>query len=389
MGDDHYERGEKAAAQIVGLTLVMRPKWTFDAVVYGFPPGKSDIKTPLGRGKAVLDPLIREILKPVVVAPGTNRTAYREVHIYGSTDRVQFKSGKNGKSAEEKDRELRTARAAAFKRYLAKLLPNHASVTMVPKPMLKSQKPYIGKGGGLLLRAQNRAVGIILVVPPLPAGCYAAGTGPSEKDTIEFLRKSLNDPGAERILGRKDTQFMKRLVELLVKKGNDEYVTKKSVQDGLDRWLAEYRPQYQKLLKLSPQKRDEYGKRYGVGSFPSVGSKQMIWYSNLTNAILREQKPQVFEMYSISLMTELRKLVRAKCRNTPNVQAALAAYVGQIRNGRNSVHQTRDFRHGLAEVFGGGSAIDSFIKTTVRDWMAKKEKAGNSVYSVYIEVYGK
>jgi hypothetical protein len=378
----HYERGEKEAVTESKLVVALKPDVrVFDAVVYGFPVGKAEIRMSTTEGKMILQPLLKAMLEWKEIAPGTGRKGLWDVHLYGCTDQVQG-------SPEYDDRRLRLQRAAALKSYLAKLLPaSSRQPAIFAKEMLQSQLTYLTPGQSRLERAQNRAVGVIFARPALPTGCYEDGVMPTISDTASIIRRALSLPIAKTRLGEDACRFWDRFLALVARRGNDEYLSWDAIQNAVTRWSAQYKVKYALIERLVPKARDELARLYRMGPFPSVRSDQIRWTSTLTNAVLAKEKPELFLMRSSSLLSRVREIVRSKCGDSDLVLISLKALLAEFQTGRSAVHQYRNFQCAIAAVVGGESALQNFIERGARDWMTAKEGQADTVYSLYVEVW--
>lgn len=353
----------------------------FDAIVYGFPIGGSEIRMSFEEGKIILDPLLKEMLKYKEVARGTAFKDLWDVHLYGCTDRVQG-------SREYNDLKLRKQRAESLKSYLIQLFPKTSKQPKIfNKPLQKSLLPYVSKGRGWLERAQNRSVGILFVRPSLPPGCYDDGILPTINETTSAVKSALSKSIAKVRLGNEGWKFWNGFLVLIANKGNDEYITWEKIQKAIDRWSAQYRITYSKIEKLPPKERDNQGRLNGMKPFPNVRSEQIKWMSLLTNRILMREKPEVFTMTSISMLSRVREVVRNKCGDPDLILISLKALLDEFLLGRKAVHQYRNFRCAIAYAIGGLSALQNFIEVGVREWMENKEKQGNTIYSLFITTW--
>jgi len=94
-------------------------------------------------------------------------------------------------------------------------------------------------------------------------------------------------------------------------------------------------------------------------------------------------------MTTISLVSEFQKLVRDKCRETNRIQISLTVYVQNIKKGRKSVSQAANWAKAMLAGLIGSREAETFVERGVQRWIIEKEKSGNSIYSIYISVYGK
>ena len=385
---DHYEPGEKKSASHGVLSIAMKVR-IFDAWVYGFPPGKATINMPVNMARIVFKPLIDEMLKPIEQVP--NRKQLRNIKLFGCTDRV-------GGSKNYNDKNLRQKRADAFKSFLLTLLPSkgqHPKITAMP--LQKNHLPYADKGGSALSRSRNRGVGVLFTRPPVPKGCYEPGTGPTRREALDMIKKAIEGPQAKKVFSGLDYNFMNRIVNMLLKGGNDEYITEGQVRIAINNWGRELKKKISELKKLPAYQRDKLGKQHGMNPFPGFDAPMLPkktveregWYAKFANKILLVEKPQLFSMTSISLITEFQKLVRDKCRETSLIPASLTVYVQNIKNGRKSVSQAANWAKAMLAGFIGSREAETFIERGVQKWIIEKEKNGNSIYSIHASVYGK
>jgi hypothetical protein len=96
-----YEPFEKKQKSTLVLDMYQkRLPGDFDAIVSGFAPGSAKIETPASEARLILKQLLKEVSKRVVIAPGTYRMGYRDVRIYGCTDRVGGSKNYNDEPSE-------------------------------------------------------------------------------------------------------------------------------------------------------------------------------------------------------------------------------------------------------------------------------------------------
>jgi hypothetical protein len=379
----HYEPGEKDAVSQGSLWLLLKEDINyFDMIVCGFPPGKATIAITEAEGKTRLEPLIKEALRSVEVVPGADRRGLQEVHLYGLTDPVK------GSMEDEK---LRLARAKALEAFLRKLLPDRGLKPAIFAKAADRSKMRQFEGDSRLKREVARGVGIIFALPPLPPGCYAPHSGPSERETIEILRKVLNDPKAEWKLRKDELKFWRLAVALMAKKGDDLYVREDDVDQVVARYAGALRQLLPKLEKLSPDQREAYRKEFRAPPYPDTAFKQGIWRNHLATVILYKQQPELFKSPpAYSLLVEMRKLVKRKCGEAELIMNSLNIYLDQVRRGRASVSPGRN----VAKAILGGLGVDTealnnFFEIVVRDWIAAKEQKSNTLYGVLFQVFGK
>jgi hypothetical protein len=380
-----YGKGEKKAAAKGNWDLIYPCKEPLHALFYGYPPGKHEITLDLGMGKTILKPLLDEIVKYVTAAPGTNKKGLRVVELYGFTDMVPGK---------ETDKSLRLKRAKSFKQYLLKLLKNSGRVPKIndAPAMLRTDDGKIVKfyvvlnANTALGRTLNRSVGVYFGPPPLPPECYAKGTKPTLKKSLQILQKALGLPKTNRLLGPRGVSFFNLVWNILATGGNDEYLLYDDIKKAGDQVMSAWRKEYGKISKLTPKQLETLGNKYQMSSYPSVRSEQIRWRMMLTDRELYSKQPSLFILRTKHLETTLKEWVRTECNDFTILNSYLRNFVNEIEKSREGVRALRNLFQGLLAGLAGVKAMKDLEPRFVveaRKWIDEKEKMKNNIYWAY------
>jgi hypothetical protein len=384
-GLHRYRPGEKYSKSMLFLDPSVSVGGNIYSHIWGFAPNKATLDMTDATARAKFHRLLTLIRTPARRGPYLRQQ--REVYVFGLTDRVG--------AGMYDDLGLRTRRAKTIASLLSRLLAGmnkppkiHAVPWRPPKPYSK----YFNKGGTEFLRAQGRAVLVALKTPRLPPTCVPFQGADGIKRALTVLANILSGSSASRLSG-KQLKFLKAVLAMLQKNGNDEYVTGAYVKQCVETFFKAHRTEYNRLMKMGHGQLIAEGTRYSMKSIPVRGSERMVWTAELANRILKKKNPGIFVARTLSLRKRWRGIVRDTCQDATKVIPLLRHSVNEIETGYDALFKMT-FRRAMAQMVGSylgisnfDKILDNLIDSAFRNHFRQLLTRSDTVYSVYRRVY--
>lgn len=378
-----YRPGEVVTRSLLQLDrLVSAGSGVVCAHVWGFAPGKAAIDTTDASARVLLQPLLDAIRTPVRRSPYFSQL--RDVFIFGFTDRVG--------QGRYNEFQLRKHRAEAVRMLLTRLL---SGMTKQPNMVAHPYQPpkkyarYFNKGGDEFSRAKGRAVLIVLKPPKVPDRCVPLAGSAGIIEALTFIRTVLSTREARKKLTAMDIRVLTALIPMLLRNGNDEYVTHGFVKARINEWLKVHRPERDRLNRMSQGQLLAEGSRYRMPPQPSGGAARIAWVAELANRIARTKHPDAYLARTLSLRDRLRDIVRDTCKDQSKVISLLHHTVSEIQSGFDALFKMT-FRRAMLQVVGShlglsnfDAILDNMVDGALREHFRDLMKKPDSVFSVY------
>lgn len=382
-----YEPGEKSSRSNLRLQMAGKPNpQDFDALIWGFAPGKSTIDMSDAQARMIFAPLLHAIRQPQL--RGGFMSQLRDVYIFGMTDQV----GGPGYN----DLRLRARRAEAIAKLLRRLLGPVRNPPTIHWHAWRATGPgkYLNDGGTSLRRKRGRSVLIKLKCPPLPARCVPFAGPLGIQQALAVIRTGLSSH--PRILNPKERRLILALIKMIQNGGNDEFVTGPLIIKFVEQWVKAHRAENKRLQRLTDAALEKEGRKHGMWAMPRRGSARfMTWLGELTNRILQKTQPAVMQAKMLSLRTEWRDLVRDTCQDLSKILPYLRNWLNNFETGLEIVTKTtrsaqiRQIVKGLGEwsSYIPADKFETIVQQAFRNRVRQLMRVPPSVYSTYSTVY--